>query len=350
MSSEPVSEHPGAPDFTDSTGYGVTDISPVDTSSLDLDTHALLHTAATMYYLEDENQAAIAAKLGVSRPAVSRLLTEARRLGIVQFVVPPLTQVADQQLESSLQIALGLDRVYITNPVPAGAIGRGLAPALGTALRGAGLRPGSIMVVATGRAIYETTQYDLPTFPGVIVTPAVGGQDEPEAWYQANELTRVMAERIGGHPAFLYAPALPGEKLHKTLMDDESTAHVVDLWARARCAVLGIGAPPSKRESISAAIPANDTDLTDRAVGDVCLRFFDIDGAAVSFPGSDRLFGIDTDLLQRVPIRIALAVGREKAPSIVGATRAGLINQLVTDATTAQAVIDFLGDHKKPSG
>lgn len=305
----------------------------------DLEALGLLHTVATMYYLEEANQAAIATELAISRPTVSRLLAEARRVGVVQFVIPPLVATADSQLAEELVSALGINHVYLSNPAPAKAIGRALAPALSTALRGAGLRPGSVMVLATGKAIYETVEHELPTIPGVIVTPAVGGQDEPEAWYQANELARIMAERIGGYPAFLYAPALPGKQLHEILLADESTALVLDLWQRARCAVLGIGAPPTRRESISAAIPIKSRELLDRAVGDVCLRFFDINGDAVNFPGSERLFGIDMGTLIKIPVRIALAVGSEKACSIIGAARGGLINELVTDATTGQAVL-----------
>jgi DNA-binding transcriptional regulator LsrR (DeoR family) len=254
-------------------------------------------------------------------------------------VIPPLNQPSDTKFAAELASALNIDHVYLANPAPAKAMGRSLAPALDTALRGAGLKPGSIMVLATGKAIYETTEYELSSSPGVIVTPAVGGQDEPEAWYQANELVRIMAKRIGGHPAFLYAPALPGKELHKTLIDDESTAHVLDLWQRARCAVLGIGAPPSKRDSISAAIPLTSRELLDQAVGDVCLRFFDINGEAVNFPGSERIFGIDMPTLRKIPVRIALAIGSEKARSIIGAARGGFINELVTDAPTGQAVL-----------
>jgi DNA-binding transcriptional regulator LsrR (DeoR family) len=310
----------------------------------ELETLALLHCVATMYYLDEANQAEIATKLAISRPAVSRLLSEARRLGVVQFVIPPLNQPTDIKFAAELASALNINHVHLANPAPTKAMGRSLAPALGTALRGAGLKPGSIMVLATGKAIYETTEYELSASPGVIVTPAVGGQDEPEAWYQANELVRIMAERIGGYPTFLYAPALPGKELHKTLIDDESTAHVLDLWQRARCAVLGIGAPPSKRNSISAAIPLSSRELLDQAVGDVCLRFFDINGEAVNFPGSDRIFGIDMPTLRKIPVRIALAIGREKARSIIGAARGGFINELVTDALTGQAVLAELNN------
>ena len=47
----------------------------------------LMHRAARLYYLDELNQAAIAERLSVSRPTVSRLLSEARRIGLVRITV-----------------------------------------------------------------------------------------------------------------------------------------------------------------------------------------------------------------------------------------------------------------------
>lgn len=42
---------------------------------------------ARRYYLDDQKQSDIAAELGISPPMVSRLLTEARQLGVVEITV-----------------------------------------------------------------------------------------------------------------------------------------------------------------------------------------------------------------------------------------------------------------------
>lgn len=59
-------------------------MAPNDVSGRDL---GLMHRAARLYYVDELNQAAIAERLTVSRPTVSRLLAEARRVGIVQITV-----------------------------------------------------------------------------------------------------------------------------------------------------------------------------------------------------------------------------------------------------------------------
>ena len=53
---------------------------------------------AQQYYLEDRKQGDIAAELGVSRPLVSRMLREARELGVVRITVArPETRVESVQ-------------------------------------------------------------------------------------------------------------------------------------------------------------------------------------------------------------------------------------------------------------
>jgi hypothetical protein len=109
-----------------------------------------------------------------------------------------------------------------------------LAGAVGRALVAVGLDVGDVMLVSSG-AIYEVARFELLRMPGVIVAPTVGGTDLPEAWYQTNEFTRLVAERIGGRPALLYAPALPAAELFQTLQTDQAIQMVLNLWPHARC-------------------------------------------------------------------------------------------------------------------
>ena len=54
---------------------------------------------AQRYYLDDWKQSDIAAELGVSRPLVSRMLHEARALGVVKIIVCPPASDANSLLE-----------------------------------------------------------------------------------------------------------------------------------------------------------------------------------------------------------------------------------------------------------
>jgi DNA-binding transcriptional regulator LsrR (DeoR family) len=299
---------------------------------------ALMHSAARLYYLEDATQAEVAQRLGTSRATVSRLLSEARRAGIVRIdVVAPVDEDVDE-LARSVEQALGLQRVFLVPSPTRGPLGAALAPALSIALQGAGLQAGDVLLVSSGRTVYEAAQAPLPALPGVVLAPTIGGQDQPEPWYATNEITRQVAERVGGTPTFLYAPALPAPTLYAGLLGDAGFQRLLQMWETARCAIMGIGAPPLTRTSLPRFVPQEAISLRD-AVGDVCSRFYDADGEPVEFPGSDRLVATRLDLLQQIPAVIGVAAGAEKLQSISTAAKAGYVTQLVTDTETAAALL-----------
>src|SRR5690625_543226 len=175
-----------------------------------------LYTAALMYYEEDATQADIARRLGTSRATVSRLLSEARRVGIVNIEVRPPAE-ADEGLASALAERLGLRGAYVGPVAPDALVGATLGPAVSAAVKDAGLEAGDVLLTSSGRAVWSAAKH-LPPLPGVLVTPTVGGQNEAAPWYQTNEITRVVAEKIGGHPVFLHAPAVPGPDLYDRLL------------------------------------------------------------------------------------------------------------------------------------
>lgn len=298
----------------------------------------LMYEAARLYYLQDATQADIAERLSTSRATVSRLLSEARRTGVVRIEVVPPRQADDEALAERCASTLGLERVWLVPSAEEPLVGPALAPRLSEALLAAELRPGDVLLVASGRTVYEAARSALPALPGVVVAPTVGGQEEPEAWYQSNEITREVAARVGGRPAFLYAPALPSPDLHRILLDEPAIRRVLELWSSARCAVVGVGAPPLTRASISASVPTDAVSLRE-AVGDICLRFFDRDGRPVAFPGSDRMISTSLELLRSLPTTIAVAAGSAKVPALLAAARAGYVNQLVTDRATANELL-----------
>jgi DNA-binding transcriptional regulator LsrR (DeoR family) len=298
----------------------------------------LLYTAATLYYLKDATQAQIADRLSTSRATVSRLLSEARRQGIVRIEVIEPVEADLSALSAQTAQVLGLRAVHLSAlPASPAAPGAALAPAVAAALSNVGLGRGDVLIVSSGRTVFEVAQGDLPELPGVLVTPTVGGQDDPNAWYQTNEITRTIAAKIKGSPTFLYAPALPGPCLHERLLEDPSIRRVTQMWEKARCALLGVGAPPATRDSIPGFVP---TGAVRSAVGDVCDHFFDRDGNDVPFPGGDRLIATSAELLRRIPAGIAVAAGTVKVPGIIAGARAGYFNELVTDVATARALLE----------
>jgi DNA-binding transcriptional regulator LsrR (DeoR family) len=310
---------------------------------------ALAHTAATLYYLQDATQAEIADRIGTSRTTVSRLLREARDRGLVRIEVLPLPQEEPGDLAERLRQALGVREVLLSPTTSSAHVAEAVSPVVAGVLAGTGLSAGDVLLVSSGRTVYEIAQRELPDLPGVVVVPMVGGQDEPEAWYQTNEITRRIAVGLGGAPRFLYAPAFPSRRLRRSLVEDEEFQRFVALWSQARVALMGIGAPPLLRESIPGFVPTDEAPLRS-AVGDVASRFYDEKGDEVAYEGADRLVAIPLEVLRGVPVRIAVAYGALKVPSIVAGARGGCFTHLVTDPVTAAAVLSHLRESPPPGG
>jgi DNA-binding transcriptional regulator LsrR (DeoR family) len=307
---------------------------------------ALLYAAAKMYYTEEATQAEVAEHLHTSRATISRVLYEARRRGIVRIEVIPTNDEVAHDLGTRVAAVLGLTAVYISDPLPVpgrgetieDVMGGSLAATVGRALLAVDFEVGDVMLVSSGRTIFEVARCELPRLPGVVVAPTVGGTDQPEAWFQTNEITRLIAERIGGRPTFLFAPALPGAELFQTLQTDPGIQRVLQLWPHARCVLTGVGAPPLLRSDAPQFMDITSPDLIE-AVGDVCSRFFNRAGQPVLFPGIERLIAVDHETLKSIPTVIAVAAGTNKVAPIIAASRARLFSQLVTDPRTAEEIL-----------
>lgn len=297
----------------------------------------LLLLAARLYYVEDATQAQVAQRLGVSRPTVSRLLSEARRRGIVRIEVVPPSPV-DDRLGDRVRAALDLHEVRVVATANGAARLAALAPAVGDALLGVGLQDDDILLVSSGRTIHDVAHAGLPRLAQVRVAPTIGGMAEPEPWYQPNEIVRTVTDTTGGRPSFLDAPAMPGPDLYRSLHADAAIQRIVWMWEQASCVVMAVGAPPTGRTSLPRFI-SRYTDQLSAAVGDVCSRFYDARGEVVPFPGSDRLMAIGLDALTRIPARIAIAAGRHKADAVIAGARAGYFDRLVIDADAAHALL-----------
>jgi len=298
----------------------------------------LLYDVASQYYGENATQDEIAARMKVSRPSVSRLLAEARRVGIVEITVHPPESGTDRVLSGRVAAALGLREVYVVRAGSGPDRGRWLAAGLSLALTDAALTLGDVLLVSSGMTLYQCAQQDLPQIAGVVVIPTVGGQEEPEPWYQTNVLASMFAERMDGRPTYLYAPALPTATLHRSLLREPSFIRMQELWESAKVAVVGVGAPVGARAAVPNFVRHEAAGLK-RAVGDICSRFYDRNGRPVAYPGSDRLVAISLETLRRIPVTIAVAAGVEKTLALTAAARCGYFNTLVTDTTTATALL-----------
>lgn len=298
---------------------------------------AMLHMVAKLHYEADMSQVDIAKKVGVSTATVSRLLQKARAVGIVRIEVLDLASPDEIRLE--LIEALKLKRAAVIDTPASGVLGSLAAP-LGNLLKDEGLGTGSVLGIGWGRAIREVLMVGLPRIPGMLVVPLNGGMQQAAQHFQINEFVRLAAEHVGGTPRFLHAPYLSSTDLREAFLSDPFVRETTGLWDRMDCCIVGIGLPHAINPPEASAATLNEQALS--AVGDVIRHYVDIDGRMLTWVGEERMIAASPEQLRRTGLAIGVVATVEKAAGVIGAVRAGMINALVTDTATAQAILDIL--------
>jgi DNA-binding transcriptional regulator LsrR (DeoR family) len=301
---------------------------------------SVLHAAARLYYEADLSQREVASRLGVSPATVSRLLQRARALDIVRIEVRDVAQ--PEELAGELADALALVRVSVVEALGGEQALSALGDPVGRMLATIDWRPGSALALGWGRTVHEVVDAGFPPLPGVVLVPAMGGLQELAAYFQVNEIVRTAAGFSGAAPRFLHAPVMPSGRLRDSLRRDADVGEVLELWDRLSAAVVGIGFPPVQLGDYGPSFVVPEYPKLRDAAGDVLCHYFDAAGRPVPYPGEDRMLAVSREQLEATPLVIGVAAGRAKAPAIVGAVRAGLINALVTEATTAEAILTLL--------
>jgi len=304
----------------------------------DAASRTLLHTVARLHYEADLSQIEIARRLSLSAATISRLLRRARDEGIVHIEVR--SPVEPEALGRELARCLGLRRAAVVEGGEQGVLAA-LAGPVGAMLQGADLLPGSVVAIGWGRAVRAVIEAGLPRIPGAVVVAANGGLQQAAPHFQINEFVRLAAEQMGGNPHFIHAPFLPGAASRQAFLEDPMIRDHVALWDRIDVAILGIGLAHAADPGHGRLAVTQDEHALVHAAGDVIRHYYDASGVLIPWEGESQLIAISPAQLRSVPLAIGVAVSIAKAPAILGAVRAGLVNALVTDARTAQAVLDL---------
>ncbi len=299
--------------------------------------HDQLVQASRLYYELGETQHAIADRLGVTRPQVSRLLKRARAEGIVEIRIIDQAAV-ESPAADALQRRFGLDAVHLA-PSVAGPedLTRRMVGRLAAQVLRATIRDGSIVGIGDGATVSAVADaFDEAATPvRAIVVPLAGGYWSPGP---EREPFRRIAEALGAQAHGLMVPGLVDDATTKRSLEAHAGVRaVLDLWDRLDVALVGIGG----RAWGAASVGAEAADELERAgaVGEILIAPFDIDGAFVCPALHDRVLALDARTLADIPVAIGVGAGESKVRPVLGALRAGAIRRLVTDVATAEAVV-----------
>jgi len=293
--------------------------------------------ASRLYYELGETQHAIAERLGVTRPQVSRLLKRARAEGIVEIRIIDRTSVESPAAEA-LQRRYGLDHVHLAPTVtgPEDLTRRMVGRLAAQVLRGA-IRDGSMVGIGDGASVSAVADAldEAATPVAATVVPLAGGYWSPGL---EREPFRRVADALGAQAVGLMAPGLVDDAATKRSLEAHAGVKaILDLWKRVDVALFGIGGRGWSAASVGDGVQRQLG--RHGAIGEVLIAPFDLDGQFVCPDLRDRAIAFDARGLGRLPVAIGVAAGASKVRPILGALRAGIVRTLVTDVATAEAVL-----------
>jgi DNA-binding transcriptional regulator LsrR (DeoR family) len=304
---------------------------------------ATLVRVSRLYYELGETQEAIATLVGVTRPQVSRLLKEARAQGVVEIRVVDRVAVESPAGEA-LRTKFGLRAVHLAPTLdgPPELTRRRVGRLAGEVLRGA-IRDGMVVGIGDGASVSAVAD-ELAAGGGAqvdaTVVPLCGGFWRAGA---GDEPYRRIGDALGSTVQALHAPGLLDDaKVRDALCAHAGVRSVIDLWARLDVALFGIGGPSWSEASIGRAAMAEIA--AGKAVGEVLIAPFAIDGRLVGDSLRQRTVAFDARSLANVPLAIGVAEGASKVAPILGALRGHFLNVLVTDVRTAEAVLNLASE------
>lgn len=295
---------------------------------------------ATRYYLEDWKQSDIAKELGVSRPLVSRMLSEARELGVVEITVHTPGQQR-QDLTEQLCVRWSLrDVVLCPDAGGDGQTNQTLALAAIDLLerlraRRVGIGWGHFI----GQMVTVLEQEPRRHGPVQTICPLLGSAGIPIRNYHSNENVRILASALGAEPHFLYLPALAESCEEKeVLCATELYRQMEKQWRQMDTALVNIGNYPSTPDFASVA-RYGPLLQRQKACGRLLAYFFNESGQIIR---SDHDFAIQLPVEQLAQCRnvVGLCSANTSVRALRGALRTGLFTHLVA---REQLVAELLG-------
>ncbi len=307
----------------------------------------LLVKVSKLYYEEGMTQAAIARRLRISRPKVSRLLSEAREKGVVQITVN--SQAGGfEDLERQLEAATGLtDSVVIDVRDPDDPTG--VSMALGRVAAqyfDRVVQDEDIIGFSWGNTLSVMADSIQPLkLKNIQIVQMVGGLGDPLADTHAADIARRVAQKLDAKLAVMPAPGIVDEQnMCQALKQDRHICYAIELGAKVNVAFVGVGsfrkdALLMRNEEIVTWEEVNPL-VARGAVGDLGLHFFDRDGSPMNSDIDKRIIGVDLAVYRRLDRVVAVAGGSQKFDAILGAVRGGFAKVLITDAQTARRLIE----------
>ncbi len=300
-----------------------------------------------LYYEEGLSKVEIAEKTRFSRFKIAKILEDAVADGTVQIKIRELPG-AHFELESALEKKYKIYRAIVTDTGVNDEGTKGLIGASAAQQLAGMLQDGDCIGIAWGSTILKMIQaFSSPvSIRDISIIQLTGGLHQVEQGFNPVELTSTLAAKIEGSRLFqLYAPAIVDNREAREILLKETTIRsTMEKFGDINIAVVGIGGMRPKPTTMlyrDGYITADELKSAEKLnlAGDINSHFYNDAGQPCSTIFDERTIGIDLQQLSRIRYVMAVANGQHKVQAIHSALKGRIINILVTDRSTAEAVL-----------
>ena len=312
------------------------------------DQSTLAVQAARLYYYQDLTSEAVAKELGLSRPAVSRLLTFARQSGLVEIRVhDPESQ--PQQLEREICDRFKLKSAKVVR-VPQNSREDEwlLRVASFTANHLNGLIHSNMTIgIAWGNTLDAVSRRLTPKHCADVEIVQLNGSSSTHAVnnYYTSDIYSRFAENYGARTHLFPVPAFFDYTTTKQAMwKERSVQRQVRKMRDADLFVYSVGAAHGRLPSyvyVGGYLEAADFRELEReqVVGDIATVFFRENGSFNDIALNARASGPDLSLFQKAKQAVCVVSGLGKVNGLRAALQGKLMRELIVDEPTAHALL-----------
>lgn len=303
----------------------------------------ILAMVANLYYNSEMTQSQIAERLYTSRSKVSRMLKEARELGIVEiYIKEPWERNLAYEQSIKEKFSLKNIRVIMLKDAEKEKAQALLSEAAAYYLDSI-VKSNMVVGISWGNTLYHIVKYiaanNHKNIP-ITVVPIMGAANISKPEKDALDLSKDLASAYGGKYQYIYAPLFVKTKeIKESLIQDDSIRGALDLAKNADAILTSVGSITDKSWSNYLSAKMLESLEKKGAVGHIGGHFFDASGRELETSLSERMIGIEAEDLRNCRETICVALGRGKAEAVLGALRGNYIRTLVIDDQCAQKIL-----------
>lgn len=301
---------------------------------------------AFLYYKENKNQEEISKIMSIARPTISKLISEAKDLSLVDFkikypwrdrelekkiinkfnikeaIVIECLNNSDEEIIEEIGIAAAN---YFSNLIDkVKNVGISWGQSLSSMIEKLNTKNSSViniiqMIGATG---YENKNYDGPL------------------------LAQYLSKKLNSQCLMIHAPLVVGSKdIAKSLMNDNNIKNILKKISNLDIAFVGIGCVELKNNSLYKTGYINEEELNKiknaGAVGDICAHFYNINGEELDIDINNRVIGAKLSDLKKIKNVVGVASGLIKSNAVYSALIGKYLNTVIIDSELAKSLLDY---------